>query len=88
MQPGRACWKEGYMLQLLSPKQLACEDKEKLQTCQLNSFLQGTRLEMIMAEIRATDTSGTCLKKKVFKRKLPQEKKSFGYFSSENNIRA
>lgn len=74
------------MLQLLSPKQLACEDKEKLQTCHVNSFLQGLHLETIMVEIRATDTPGTCLKK-VLKRKLPQ-KTSLCCFSSKNSIRA
>lgn len=64
MNLGRAHWKEGYILQLLTPKQLACKDREKLQTCQLNSFLHGSCLEIIMVEIRATDTSGTCFKKR------------------------
>lgn len=63
MQPGKACWKEGCMLQLLSLQQLACEDKEKLQTYQLHSILQGSHLEIIVIGIRGTDASGTYLKK-------------------------
>lgn len=63
MQPGKATWKEGCMLQLLPLQQLACEDKEKLQTYQLHSTLQGPHLEMIVIGIRDTDASGTYFRK-------------------------
>lgn len=63
MQPGKASWKEGCTLQLLSLQQLAREDKEKWQTYQLHGILQGSHLEMIVIGIRGTDASGTCLKK-------------------------